>query len=242
MKSIRRSLVILALVSSPAAAQPAREVLTLERALELAQQQQPAMRASRASVEAARARVDLARVARRPTVNLSATIAAGSTLARPCAAPNEDATCGGFFDPSASTGLGAQASWRLYDFGQTAASIRAAELAAEASASGIDTNLIDVRTNVEVAYLEAVARQRLIAVAETTVTSEETHLDQARKFVAAQAKDPIEVVQAQARAANARSALAQAQSAQAIALANLRAAIGWLDATRSPVVAGDWPT
>ena len=59
--------------------------------------------------------------------------------------------------------------------------------------------------------------------------SEELHLDQARKFVAAQAKDPIEVAQAQARAANARSALAQAQSNAAVALANLRSAIGWVD-------------
>ncbi|HEY5935340.1 MAG TPA: TolC family protein, partial [Kofleriaceae bacterium] len=46
----------------------------------------------------------------------------------------------------------------------------------------------------------------------------------------------------QSRAANARSALAQAQAAEAVALANLRAAIGWLDATRSPVVEPTWPT
>jgi outer membrane protein TolC len=82
----------------------------------------------------------------------------------------------------------------------------------------------------------------LITVAETTVKSEEVHLDQAKKFVAAGQKDPIEVAQAQARAANAKSALANAQSAQAIALANLRASIGWLDATRSPVVTNTWPT
>ncbi|MDQ3299889.1 MAG: TolC family protein [Myxococcota bacterium] len=244
MKLPGRSVLAAALLlhSTLAAAQPQQQVLTLERAIEIAVAQQPALRQSRAAVEAARGRVDLARVARRPTVNLSASAAIGSSFARPCPPPNEAQTCGGFFDPTTSTGLGAQASWRLYDFGQTAIAIRAAELSAEATAVGIDTDVLDVRTNVEIAYLEAVARQRLIAVAEATVKSEETHLDQARRFVEAQAKDPIEVPQAQARAANARSALAQAQSAQAIALATLRATIGWLDAARSPIVSGDWPT
>jgi len=237
----RAAVIAILALAAPAAAQPQRETLTLERAVELAFQQQPSLRASRANVEAARGRVDLSRVARRPTVNLSATAALGSTPPRPCAAPDQDQTCGGFFDPSASTGLGAQASWRIYDFGQTSASIRAAELTADAAAAGVETNLLDVRISVETAFLEAVARQRLVVVAETTVKSEEVHLEQARKFVAAGAKDPIEVSQAQARAANARSSLAQAQTQNAIALANLRAAIGWVDATRSPVVGNEWP-
>ncbi|HEX2686800.1 MAG TPA: TolC family protein, partial [Kofleriaceae bacterium] len=41
--------------------------------------------------------------------------------------------------------------------------------------------------------------------------------------------------------ANARSALAQAQSNEAIALANLRSAIGWVEPTNSPVVSTTWP-
>lgn len=228
-----RSLLAVALLATPAAAQPQpqpAEVLTLERAIELATQQQPSVRQARAAAEAAQGRVELARVGRRPTVSLSASASTGS-------GPPRDV-----FDPAVSTGIAAQANWRLYDFGQTAAAIRAAELSAEASTSAITTDVLDIRTNVEVAYLEAIARQRLIGVAEATVKSEETHLDQARRFVEAQAKDPIEVAQAQARTANARSALAQARSAEAIALANLRAAIGWLDASRPLAVGGAWPT
>lgn len=226
-----------AAVAEPSAAQ---ETVTLQRAIELAQQQQPQLRQQRAAVEAALGRVDLAKTARKPTVSLSASLTAGSS--RATCDQMTGACSGGFLDPTASTGLGARADWLLYDFGQTRVSIRAAELSAEAAAAGIGTSTLDIRTNVEVAYLEAVARQKLVKVAETTVKSEETHLDQARRFVAAQAKDPIEVAQAQARAANARSTLAQAQSGLAIALANLRAAIGWLDATRSPVPDGTWPT
>ncbi len=227
--------------SQAAIAQPAPQVLTLQRALELAMQQQPSLRIVRANIEAANARVFVAKVALYPTASVSATAGVGSTGQHPCAS-DATQTCGGFFDPSAATGLGAQISWRIYDFGQTRANIRASELSALATSTSIATDELDVHVKVESAYLEAVARARLVSVAETTVKSEEVHLDQARRFVAAQAKDPIEVAQAQSRAANARSALAQAQSSQAIALANLRAAIGWLDATRSPVVESTWPT
>jgi outer membrane protein len=232
---------LLVLLAGTAYAQPQQEILTLEKAIEIAERVQPALVQSRAAVEAAQGRVDAARVARRPTVNLAASASTGSTPPRPCA-NDMTMTCGGFFDPTYGTGLSATASWRIYDFGQTALAIRAAQLNAEASAFSVSADVLDVRNNVEVAYLEAVARQRLIAVAESTVKSEETHLDQAKRFVAAGQKEPIEVAQAQSRAANARSALANAQSAQAIALANLRAAIGWLDATRSPQVTNTWPT
>src|SRR4029078_13189800 len=107
---------------------------------------------------------------------------------------------------------------------------------AEAAAAAVNTTTFDIRTDVEVAYLDAVARRRLVQVAESTVRSEDAHLDQAKRFVAAQAKDPIEVAQATSRDANAKSALAQAQSNEAISLANLRSAIGWVDPANSPIV------
>ena len=219
------------------------EVLTLERAIEIAMKQQPSLRQTKAQLEAAQGRVDQAHVARRPTIGLSASAGIGSTPEHLCNPGSMDtSTCGGFFSHAQSTGLGASASWRIYDFGLTSANIRAAELNADAAAAGVGTTTLDVRTDVEVAYLEAVARRKLVVVADATVKSEDGHLDQAKRFVAAQAKDPIEVAQAQARDANAKSALAQAQSNEAIALANLRSAIGWTDPARSPTVAASWPT
>jgi outer membrane protein len=216
-------------------------VLTLERAIEIAMRQQPSLRQTRAQLEAAHGRVDQSRVIRNPTVTLGASVGIGSTPPHPCTL-GSTATCGGFFDSTESTSLGAQANWRIYDFGLTDANIHAAELGAEAAAAAVGTTTLDIRNEVEVSYLEAVARRRLVEVAETTVRSEDAHLDQARRFVAAQAKDPIEVAQATSRDANARSALAQAQSNEAIALANLRSAIGWVDPANSPIVAATWPT
>jgi len=222
-------------------ATPGKLTLTMARAVELALKQQPTVRQARASAEAANARIDSARVPLHPTVTLAASASVGSTTPHPCA-DDTSKTCGGYFDPTANTGLSANASWKITDFGLTSANVRAAEANADASQAGITVSSLDVRRDVEIAYLEALARHRLALVAEATVKSEEAHLDQAKRFVAAQAKDPIEVAQAQSRAANARSTLAQAQSNEAVALANLRAAIGWIDPTRAPAVDPSWPT
>lgn len=221
-------------------AEARQEALTLDRAIALALENQPTLRVQAAQVEAARGRIDQARVARRPTVTVSAAGSAGSTQARVI---NSGQTLqGGFFEPFLGTGLTASATWRLYDFGLTAANIRAAEASAAATEAAGGTNTLDIQSQVAIAYLEAVARQRLIAVADATVVSELRHVDEARRFVAAQAKDPIEVSQAVARAATARSTLAQAQSDAAVAMANLRSAVGLFDPETTLSIDAAWPT
>ena len=225
--------------------------LTLDHAVELALKTQPTLREARATAEAAFGRVDSARVARHPVVNVAAGVAVGSTSqcttftsvdgnGNPVTVTGQT-PCGGYFHPALSTSLGASASWRLYDFGLTNANIAAAERSAESSVANIDSSALDVRLNVEAAFLEAVARNRLVKVAAATVKSEAQHLDQARRFVAAQAHDPIEVAQAQARFANAKAAMAQAQGNEATALANLRAAIGYVELQQALVVDPNWP-
>jgi OMF family outer membrane factor len=216
-------------VTAAETATPGKLMLSMVRAVEIALKQQPNVRAARAQADAAVGRVELARVPEQPVVALSATLSAGSRQQRP------------FFTAQEATGLQARADWRIYDFGLTAANIHSAQANADAAKATIATTGLDVRQQVELAYLESVARHKLIAVAQATVKSEEGHLDQAKRFVAAQAHDPIEVAQAQARLANARSSLAQAVSNEAVALANLRAAIGWVDPTRAPEVDPNWP-
>lgn len=221
--------------------EPGTVRLTMQQVVELAMSQQAGLRQARASAEASATRIDLAKVALYPTVSLGASLSAGSNPVRPC---TDDPTqsCGGFFSASSGTNLSAQASWRIYDFGQTAASIRAAEASAAASDASVRVSELDVRTNAELAYLEAVARHHLVLVAQATVESEQAHLEQAKRFVAAGARDPIEVAQAQSRYASARSSLSQAQSNQAVALGNLRAAIGWVDPARQVVTELSWPS
>jgi len=236
---MKQFVVLALLAASPVAAEPA-QTLTMQQAVDIALRQQPSLRQSRAQVEASRGRVDQVRANLRPQLSLNLGVSAGGGGGVFNPEPGEPSRA--FFDASGGATVGASMNWRIWDFGQTAAQLRAARLSADASAAGIDTTVLDVRRAVELSYLDAVARARLVTVADATVKSEDAHLDQAKRFVAAQAKDPIEVVQAQARAANARAALAQAHSNAAIALANLRAAIGWVDPNQSLAVADTWPT
>jgi len=246
---IRRALFVIA-ISTPAYAQPQQEVLTLEKAIEIAVRVQPVLVQSRANIEAALGVSDQARVARRPTVTLvGGRRASGSAPLRPCAAPNaeHDSAGGGSSIPTTQTGLGVRRrSGGSMTSGRPRFAIRAAELSAEAVRySLVSDTLGRSQRGRRSPTSKRVARQRLTSPSPTRpVKSEERHLDQARKFVAAQAKDfRVEVAQAQARAGCEVRAPRAAQSAQAIAsLARLRAAIGWVDATRSPVVAGNWPT
>lgn len=214
-----------------AAPTPASDVISLEQALAVARQQHPSIRSTKATIDAAHARIDLAGVPLRPTATVSASATDGSS----------NGPSGGFLVPTLSTGVSAQANWRLYDFGLTRANVRVAQANAAASDAVMPTTMLDITNAVTIAYLDAVARARLVISVTATVENEAAHLDQARRFVAAQAKDPIEVVQAQARAANARSALAQAQSDAAVALAALRAAIGAVDVTAEFNIDPNWP-
>jgi outer membrane protein TolC len=229
-------------VTASEVATPGKLTLSMQRAVELAERQHPTIRIARAQADAAVGHIDQARVPLHPTLSLSAGVLAGSQIVKPCDLTNPNGpTCGGFLTAQEGFNAGATASWRITDFGQTAANVRAAEASADALNAGLASSGLDIRQSVELAYLEAIARLRLTIVAQATVKSEAGHLDQAQRFVKAQAHDPIEVAQAQSRLSNAQSALAQAQSNEAVALANLRAAIGWVDPSRAPAVDPNWP-
>lgn len=233
-------------VTAEETATPGKLTISMARAIELAVKQHPTLTLARAAVDLAIGHVDQAEVVLHPTVTLAGTLGANSTPGHVCldgmGNPIAGTICGGsFFSASESTGLTASAAWKITDFGVTRNNVHAAELSVDASGSSLASSTLDVRRGVEQAYLAAIAAHRLILVAESTVKSDEGHLDQAKRFVAAQAQDPIVVAQAQSALAAAKSALAQAQSTEAIALGNLRAAIGWFDPTRAPVVDPNWP-
>jgi outer membrane protein TolC len=222
--------------------------LSMARAVELAVKNHPTLRIQVATAEAAFGKVDQARVTEHPTVTLSASPLAfsqtqvyASSKFNPVTGQTGGAS-GGFLTAEQQVPLLATANWRIYDFGQTRANVAAAQANADATVAGAASSALDIKLGVEIAYLQAIAMRRLTIVAEATVASETNHTDQARRFVAAGQYDPIQLSQAEARLANARSALAQAQSNEATALAALRAAIGWVDPTTSLGVDPRWPT
>ncbi|MEO8552559.1 MAG: TolC family protein, partial [Kofleriaceae bacterium] len=143
-------------VTAAETAVPGKLTLTIARAVEIAEKTQPSLRQARASVEAAQGRVEGSRVAEHPQVNLAGSVTASNNSRGPC-----DITvptgpqCGGFFSYGYGTQLSASASWRIYDFGLTAANVRAAEANADAAVSGVAVSSLDVRRDVEIAFLEA---------------------------------------------------------------------------------------
>jgi OMF family outer membrane factor len=227
-------------VTAAETATPGKLTLTMARAVELALKQHPNIRAAQAQADAAAGRIDQARVAEHPTVTTAGTLGANSTFGGGSTGTGSIGS-GGYFTLGESTGLSVKANWLIWDFGVTHANVKAAEATADASRATIGQVDLDTQQAVELAYLQSVAQRRLVVVAQATVKSDQDHLDQAKRFVAAQAHDPIEVAQAQSTLANAISALATAQSNEAIALASLRAAIGWMDPRRTVVVDPNWP-
>ena len=165
---------------------PGKLILTMARAVELAEKQHPTIRIARAAVEAALGHVDSAAVPEHPVVTLSAGLDAGSTSVL-CSqagngmmgsgAINFSAACPEFNSVAYSTPLLARGSWTIYDFGLTHANVAAAEASADAAVASVASTALDVRLGVETAYLQAVAYRRLVIVAQATVKSEEGHVD-----------------------------------------------------------------
>ena len=239
MKSIR-SLILVVLLSSPALAQPSQQTLTLERAIEIALVQQPALRADpgadRGGPGAGRSSAG-----RAPTdAQLQASFGAGSTRAR--VLDQGRTTIGGFFAPAVSTGLSASASWRIYDFGQADAAIRAAEANAEAVEAGVGTTTLDIqqlgRDRVprgDRAPAPDHRRDDDGAAARTSTSTRPGGSSPRRPRTRSRS------CRRRRALANARSTLAQAQSNAAVALANLRSAIGWVDPTVTFTIDERWP-
>lgn len=226
---MRSRFVVTVLVALAAARPAAAAPLTLDQALAMAAEISPDVRAERARVAAAAAAVDQARVARRPQLSAGASASVGGRI------PDADTT-------STRLGLDLQASWQITDFGRTSATIAAARLDHRAEEVTAAVTARDVRYAVTTAYLEVIARQKLVEVARTALAGEQRHLDEARRFVAAGTRDPIEAVQAETRQASAQAAVIRAEGNAATAVSNLWQAIGTPEVTRAAAVDAAWPT
>ena len=188
--------------------------LSLADAIARAEQIHPSLEADEAAAMAAAARVDEARAPALPQVNGSLSL--GGSLSTPTA-PN---------DPHTQVDLGVHASWLVTDFGRTTARRKAAQANALAAKDQVTVTGLDVRTQVESAYLSAIAQRELLDVAKAAEATANRHLDEAHRFVLAGAKDPIEEATAAATAASEKSARVHAEGAYQAAIAQLRLAVG----------------
>jgi outer membrane protein len=205
-------------------------ILTLQRALDIAQAHQPNLRQARANTEAANARVREARAPLLP--QLTGTVAYQRTTAnfsvRPGFVPlgTAAAQTPSTFKTYDYFTSNVTASQLLYDFGQSWGQLRSAEASAQAQrgtqgATELQTRL-DVRTN----FFAARAQKSLLEVARNTLANAERHLQQIQGFVEVGTRPQIDLAQARTDRANARAQLISAENNYEISKARLNQVMG----------------
>lgn len=217
---MRIALLIL-LVSAPVLAQEPVRVLTLEQALQTAQEHQPRLRQARATVRAADARTDLARSPMLPQVSASASAQRGST---------SSSFVAGEAVPSAGAAnrfsLGANASQLIWDFGRAGAQLDAAKANRRAREHDEQGTHVDVAYGVRAAFFQARAQKALLAIARERLANEERRMKQAESFVAAGTRPSIDLAQFRTQRANAQVQLVNAEAEYEAARARLNQAMG----------------
>ncbi|MBK9071380.1 MAG: TolC family protein [Myxococcales bacterium] len=225
----------IALAMTPIVANAEPVAYSLERALSEGVSVHPTLAARRAATLAAQARILAITATRRPSLSLGATAGIGGSAS---SVPGDERS---WYEPIAAYAASASASWRIYDFGQTAAGRQSSEASAAAAQAAEATAELDVRTAIASAYMNAVARKQLLTVQTDALAREQFYLEQALAFVRAGSKDPIEKAQAQSRVATARTALIRAEGELDLARARLREAIGIEDPSLQIDVVEGWP-
>lgn len=221
--------VTVALAAASAAAQPAEKNLLLERvlgralsvdeAVAIALEAQPAIQARLSEYAAARLRVDQALAPLLPQVSAAWTIARGrsSVLGTGAAITRT-------FENT--TFVRASISQLLFDFGKTFATTEAARKRAELALEDVEFQRQLITLSVKEAFTNINFSQRLIAVNEQALQRAELNLRSARGFFDVGTRPRSDVTRAEVDVANARVDLIRARNAERFARVALNTAMG----------------
>lgn len=232
----------------------AQAVLTLEQALEYSRKHAPELLQAQTTVEAARARIDIARSPRLPQITGSV----GYTR-------STFNSGGGGFSSSSTTGTGTgtgtgtdvttmtttgstasggtsrsrfsldtrdqwnatvRASQLLYDFGQSGDNLRSAEATEHAQEANARATALDVDHAVRDAFMTAAANKALVQVAEESLENQQRHFAQIQGFVTVGTRPAIDLAQARTDVANAKLQYVRAENNYAVAKTQLERAMG----------------
>ena len=226
------------LLSSPAGAEeelPQKgQPLTLDQCTAMALKYHPSLRASLATVEASKARVEQALADYYPQLNLTNTYnTATSNYSAPYASTR---TPGGYswtFADIFSTGVFLNQT--LFDFGRTANKVTLNRENAKASAEDLTAARQTVVLNVKQAYFNVLQTMRLTQVAEETVNQSQQHLEQARGFYQAGTRPKIDVTRSEVDLANAELGLIRAKNNYQVARVILNNAMGLREGLTYPI-------
>jgi TolC family type I secretion outer membrane protein len=219
------------------------DMLTLDRCIDIALQQQPALIASQYNIRASESRVGEAQSAYYPQVSVSggysrtksSSISSNSSLFNGVGSTGGSGSSGGSGSFDQYTGS-ATLSQTIFDFGKTPAQVRIQKLNLDASRSDFDATRSQTILSVKQAYYGLLQSQRNVAVARETVTQFSQHLDQAKGFYEVGVKPKFDVIKAEVDLSNAKLNQITADNALRIARVTLNNAVGLPDAPEYEIV------
>jgi outer membrane protein TolC len=233
------ALLALLTLAVPGASQPLPEAslpspLTLDAALQYADEHYPTLRAAVEEVAAASAGIAVARTAYLPRVealwqsnrgtvnNITGPLLPQSVLP-PISGPPLAATSAGTAWGSAT---GVLMSWEPVDFGQRSASVREAEATVIRAQAGQALTRLQVQHAVGLAYLDVLAAREAVRAADADAARRQTVLRSARALADAQLRAGAEAARATAEHAAAVTRVIQARQALRLAEIMLSRALG----------------
>lgn len=203
--------------------------LTLAQAVESSIKNYPSIRVSREEMNAASARIQLARTAYLPRLDALAQVNRATrnnvfgmllpqnvipSISGPVIGSNNTGTVWG-------SALGALITWEPFDFGFRRASVEAANAAKAQSEAAVKRTQFEVAVSAADAFLTIVAAQETVAAAQAGVTRAESFTRTITAQVDAQLRPGADRSRSEAEAAAARTQLIQAEQAVEIARATL---------------------
>ncbi|MBI1851971.1 MAG: TolC family protein, partial [Planctomycetes bacterium] len=194
--------------------------LTLEQALRIALDDNPAIALARSRVDAAIAQARQVDAAYWPQITASAD-------ARIQQSGGGSSTAGGGKDDVTRSYAGSIGfSQLLFDFGRTNAQSRAAAEAVGAASADLEAATNDTAFNLEQAFFDVLKQRELIGVGEETVRQFEKRLEQVQGFVEVGTRQRYDLTKAEVDLGNARLTLVKARTGFAVAQAVLDNALG----------------
>ena len=229
-------LTVVAICSGLSSAQnaSAQQSLSLDAAVELAENNYPAIRVAQAQAEATKHNIDLAETAYLPRLDLlwqenraSVNNIFGTLLPQGIIPSISGPVLGtkSFSSTFGSAG-GSLFSWEPFDFGLRKANVDVARDQARQANAAVDVTRLDVATSAADAFLALLAAQEAVRTAEANVARAQVFADSVHVLVNNQLRAGADAARADAELSNTKNQLNRAQQVADISRAALAEALG----------------
>jgi len=216
------------------AQEPSPQTLTIERAIELALKNYPAIRAAKAQSQSAEAGIELARTGFLPRAdlvwqqnratrnNVFGLLLPQSTIPS-ISGPDLGART---LESAWGSAGGLLFSWKPFDFGLRKANVDLAKAQSQQASASEASARLDVSAAAADAFLTLLAAEQTVRAAQASVERAETLAKAVRVLVENQLRPGVDSSRSEAELAGANNLLIQAQQTAELARANLAEAVG----------------